>query len=142
MVMVVNGTSYVGVGWRPKGLTPACRNFPELADPIQSRAAEPAAVAEPEPTGEPEPEPTSEPEPEPKSEPEPEPTAEPAPTTRRSKILSARATKRGASAENQAAQALQPELQSDATVETSVSFRVSTKKGTSFRHRLKGILLS
>jgi len=102
VVMVVNGSSYAGVGWRPRTLTPACKNFPELLERGQEPGhyigvysglyisevdAEP--TTEPEAKSEPEPEPksTAEPEPEPKAtaepEPEPKPTAEPAaePTT-------------------------------------------------------------
>lgn len=29
-VMIVNDTSWVGVGWRPSSLTPSCRAFPEI----------------------------------------------------------------------------------------------------------------
>nr|CAD7200768.1 unnamed protein product [Timema douglasi] len=32
MVMVVNSTSYVGLGWRPRSLTATCKNFPDLQD--------------------------------------------------------------------------------------------------------------
>lgn len=31
-VLVVNGTSWVGIGWRPRDLTPACKAFPEIRD--------------------------------------------------------------------------------------------------------------
>jgi hypothetical protein len=69
MVLRVKGTSWAGVGWRPRDLTAACKKFPVLADPPP--AAEPdaettagpqgrslgsveAAVAEPETEPEPE----------------------------------------------------------------------------------------
>ncbi|XP_048508918.1 uncharacterized protein LOC105690351 isoform X2 [Athalia rosae] len=96
-VMVVNGTSWVGLGWRPNTLTPACRAFPELRDlpgeplpkpepksePEPEASAEPIGKAEPEPHAESKAEPTSEPnsQAEPKAEPksEPEPTTEPEP---------------------------------------------------------------
>lgn len=41
-VMVVNGTSWVGLGWRPRQLTASCRNFPVIRDLGK-------ATAEPEP---------------------------------------------------------------------------------------------
>lgn len=84
MVLVVNGTSWVGFGWRPKKLTAECRKFPLLHDEGGEPSSEPEATSEPasepEPKGEPSTvsEPSSEPEPskEPSSEPEPkgEPT--------------------------------------------------------------------
>lgn len=65
--MVVNGTSWAGLGWRPRGLNATCRNFPAIHELgyVEPAAAEPTAepVAEPEPA----PEPVSEPEPEPAS---------------------------------------------------------------------------
>ena len=73
MVLRVKGTSWAGVGWRPRDLTDSCKKFPVLADSLadlagpQARAldldatagAEPepaAAAAEPEPEAEPKPE--------------------------------------------------------------------------------------
>jgi hypothetical protein len=70
MVLRVKGTSWAGVGWRPRDLTAACKKFPVLADPRapapdaettagpqgRSLASAEAAVAEPEPETEPEPE--------------------------------------------------------------------------------------
>lgn len=41
--MVVNGTSWVGLGWRPRKLTASCRNFPVIRDFGD-------ATAEPEPS--------------------------------------------------------------------------------------------
>lgn len=83
VVLKVNGTSYVGLGWRPNGLTAECKNFPHLKEPgeVSVLKSEPLSVPEPAPETLPEPEPKSEPsaEPEPKSEPsaEPEPKSEP-----------------------------------------------------------------
>jgi hypothetical protein len=70
MVLRVKGTSWAGVGWRPRDLTAACKKFPVLADPPPAPDAETtagpqgrslgsaeAAVAEPEPETEPEPAP-------------------------------------------------------------------------------------
>lgn len=37
-VLVVNGTSYAALGWRPRGLTKSCKNFPQIG---------PVALAEP-----------------------------------------------------------------------------------------------
>lgn len=51
-VLVVNGTSYAALGWRPLGLTKSCKNFPQLG-PATSKTPK----AEPEPKSEPEPEP-------------------------------------------------------------------------------------
>lgn len=42
IVMVVNGTSWVGLGWRPRKLTASCKNFPLIRD-----FGEPAAEPEP-----------------------------------------------------------------------------------------------
>jgi hypothetical protein len=88
MVIVVNGTSWVGFGWRPKKLTAECRKFPLLQDIGSNVAPEPASEPEPtsEPSSEPASEPSSEPEPkgepvsEPKSEPSSEPSSEPEPS--------------------------------------------------------------
>lgn len=44
IVMVVNGTSWVGLGWRPRQLTAKCRNFPIIKD---IGAADPSAEPEP-----------------------------------------------------------------------------------------------
>lgn len=130
--MVVNGSSYAALGWRPRGLTPACRNFPEI---VETRGKNTAAkqtaelIAEPEPSSEPEPkgepEPTSEPEP--KSEPEPEPSSEPEPTTTlkpnfrqwklRQKSVSSRAAKSSEAPKR------------EDSIETSVSYRVSASRG-------------
>lgn len=55
-MMVVNGTSWVGFGWRPRKLTAECRKFPVIKD-IGDTSAEPSAEpghsqAEPEPSSE------------------------------------------------------------------------------------------
>lgn len=144
VVMVVNGTSYVGLGWRPRHLTASCRNFPYLEDPgnkdgkqntetsIGGPKPHPEHSGKPEPTSQPEPtskpEPNSEPEPssepEPGSEPEPKVEPEPGPTeeSKHSRIVSSRETKNYNSS---------PATDKDVTVETSVSFRVSSSQGKS-----------
>ncbi|XP_050076124.1 uncharacterized protein LOC126563522 [Anopheles maculipalpis] len=82
VVLKVNGTSWVALGWRPRKLTAECKNFPLITAPGAAASSE-AGVAEPEPASEPtsEPEPNSEPEPgaEPSAEPGAEPGAEPEP---------------------------------------------------------------
>lgn len=74
-IMIVNGTSWVGLGWRPRQLTAKCRNFPVI---LENGAAASAESVVPEPTHEPksEPEPSGEPT-DPKSVPEPPSAAEP-----------------------------------------------------------------
>ncbi|KPJ20098.1 Cell surface glycoprotein 1 [Papilio machaon] len=88
-VMIVNGTSYAGIGWRPRGLTKQCKNFPVLGPPPDQTTStqKPEPLPEPEPKSEPgqsvEPKSEPEPSPEPKSEPEPssEPKSEPEPSS-------------------------------------------------------------
>lgn len=53
MVLKVNGTSWVGLGWRPRQLTAECKNFPLIG--VTAAAASAAPSAEPEPGAEPEP---------------------------------------------------------------------------------------
>lgn len=129
MILKVNGTSWVALGWRPRGLTATCKNFPKITELGQEEAsAEPSAEPEPssepepsaEPKSEPEPsaEPKSEPEPEPKSEPEPEPKSEPEPEP---KTVGSK-SKRVATNEETTSKG-------DLTVATSVSYRVSAKTG-------------
>lgn len=43
IVAIVNGTSWVGLGWRPRKLNATCRNFPliqKLASPNQSQSVQ------------------------------------------------------------------------------------------------------
>lgn len=115
-VMVVNGTSWVGVGWRPTDLTPACRAFPEIREKPKGES-----LPQPEPKSEPEPE--SQPKAEPKPEPEPEP--EPEFGTERSG-----AKRRSAKAHDVTPLPATPPSDADVTVQTSVTYRVSTKQGT------------
>ena len=139
VVMVVNGTSWVGLGWRPRKTTKECQNFPAIGPQTATGSTsvpEPEPKSEPEPNAEPEPksepEPTSEPnaEPEPKSEPEPtsEPSAEPEPTSEpksepEPSVISSKSKRvAGAHADETTAK-------SDITVATSVSYRVSAQSG-------------
>lgn len=66
---MVNGTSWVGLGWRPRKLNSTCRNFPLLqqqkpseqlvkASSVSQNSKLPAS--EPEPASESEPEPSTE----------------------------------------------------------------------------------
>ncbi|XP_013138418.1 PREDICTED: proteoglycan 4-like isoform X2 [Papilio polytes] len=94
-VMMVNGTSYAGIGWRPRGLTKQCKNFPVLGPPPDQTTStqKPEPLPEPEPKSEPgssaEPKSEPEPSPEPKSEPEPspEPKSEPEPSPEPKSLL-------------------------------------------------------
>lgn len=132
VVMVVNGTSYVGLGWRPRHLTASCRNFPYLEDPENKDGKQNTETVigrpEPHPEHSGKPEPTTEPEPTSKSEPssEPEPKVEPEPghteKAKHNKVVSSRETKNYNSS---------PATDTDVTVETSVSFRVSSSQGKS-----------
>lgn len=125
IVMIVNGTSWVGLGWRPRQLTAACRNFPLIQDlnknVTQSKLQSAASSVSPHPTSEPEPSAEVSAEPSPKlsaseenktphpvSEPEPETTTEPPPPSTRPGLSSLRPrprlvpikTKRLANSEN------------------------------------------
>lgn len=68
VVMIVNGTSWVGLGWRPRSLNATCRNFPLIQSNDNNTASAPLKKvqhsqenASPHPKSEPEPETTSEP---------------------------------------------------------------------------------
>lgn len=99
-VLVVNGTSYAALGWRPLGLTKSCKNFPQLG-PAVSKAPKT--------------------EPEPKSEPEPDSSPEPTTTTEKP---------RKSTYSRRSAVVSTPTAFSDVDkVETSVSFQVSKKTG-------------
>lgn len=134
-VLVANSTTWVGVGWRPSDLTPACRAFPEINDPPKDEP-----LPKPEPKSEPEPKPESERgitegksksasnKPlmgelvdEPKAEPEPIPIPEPEHDSERSG-----AKRRSAKADGTTSVTYRPD---DVTVQTSVTYRVSTKQG-------------
>lgn len=126
MALVVKSTSYVAIGWRPKSLTPACKNFPLIQAPGTTSKAQVNQKTEPEPTSKAEPTPEPESEPEPKSEPEPttepnsepEPTSEPEPSPKKS-LYSRRSTYNVQKADDD------PED----IIETSVSYKVTLKQG-------------
>lgn len=155
VVMVVNGTSYAAIGWRPRSLKSSCKNFPQIGpkapttdsgaqaepksepepnsepEPRSEPVAEPTSVPEPEPKSEPEPEPKSEPEPEPKSEPEPEPTSEPEPTTTAEPTTFRprnKYSRKSLYSRRSALSTTNAPLDGD-VVETSVSYQVSKRLG-------------
>lgn len=88
IVAVVNGTSWVGLGWRPRKLNATCRNFPLLQKASQSAQLVKASVSQNSKAPSAEPEPHSEFEPEPSSEhAAAEPTAEKSPKSEPGTIL-------------------------------------------------------
>lgn len=165
MALVVNGTSWVGFGWRPRSLTAECRKFPLLQEggashsspePSSEPAAESAAAepepesssepkSEPESTSEPssEPESTSEPvsEPETSSEPKSEPQAATAEPKRGGKALEPLALGSYKSSRISALPAASKQSKQDEyTVSTSVSYRISSVAGRKKRAAQKGNL--
>lgn len=134
VAMVVNGTSYVGLGWRPRNLTSSCKNFPLIGNPVDSLEntttnAEPNATTEPtsraEPTSEPVSEPTSEPNSKPENLPTAEPNSEPEPTTLSPTTKKSLYARRSATPTSISTATYREEA-----IETSVSYKVSTKQGT------------
>lgn len=60
IVAIVNGTSWVGLGWRPRKLNATCRNFPLIQKEIPSEQLVKALVSQNSKTPTSEPEPASE----------------------------------------------------------------------------------
>lgn len=143
MVLTVNGTSWVGFGWRPKKLTAECRKFPILHDSGYEAAAEPASEPSSEPSSEPtaapevsaEPSSIAEPTSSPESSAEPEPESVSEPSSKKSEQLTAASSKskRVASPQQKA-----PSSKDEYTVSTSVSYRVSSVAGRRKRAVEKG----
>ncbi|XP_075986208.1 DOMON-like domain-containing protein nahoda isoform X1 [Anticarsia gemmatalis] len=135
VIMMVNGTSYAAVGWRPSGLTKQCKHFPVLGPPIGEKPSTPKPEPLPEPEPKAEPEPSAEPEPEPSPEPKPEPTAEPEPVAEPTAEPTPEPTKPENDNRNKrvAMHSLDgfdfKNLGDDVTVKTSVSYQVSRSKG-------------
>ncbi|XP_060536686.1 uncharacterized protein LOC132708394 isoform X2 [Cylas formicarius] len=143
-IMVVNGTSYAALGWRPKSLTKSCKNFPQIGPvvtKVDSSESKVEPQSEPEPTSEPHAEPSggreevkSEPEPEPSSEPEPisepEPKSEPEPSVGSNPQKRKSVQNRRSASPNPV---LKDELEGVDRVETSVSFQVSKRQGRNKR---------
>lgn len=126
IVMVVNGTGYAGIGWRPFNITPECKNFPEITDKtlkaklIKGSSTNDEISSDQKPEFEPSPEPGTTTEPEPNPETEPEATTASGRSKlhqRRQKSVSSRATKPGES------------LTTKESVETSVSYRITSTRG-------------
>lgn len=143
MVLTVNGTSWVGFGWRPKKLTAECRKFPVLHDLGYESAAEPASEPEPtsEPSAEPEPSPESSAEPEPTPESTSEPISEPEASSEPSSKKSEQQAAASSKSKRVAAPQVQPKAPSskdEYTVSTSVSYRVSSTAGRRKRALEKG----
>lgn len=117
-ILVANSTTWIGIGWRPSDLGPSCRSFPIIKD-----------IPEPLPQPEPKSEPVnktskhSKPEPEPRAEPEPEPEPEPGVEGEKS-IAKRRSAKADATTFGVTSR---PDV--DVTVQTSVTYQVSTKQG-------------
>lgn len=155
---MANSTTWVGIGWRPSNLTSACRAFPRIQDrskhiegkpepePSAEPKSEPSAEPKSEPSPEPKSEPSAEPEPEPKSEPEPEPESEPTsePSSEPVSVPKAEPNPEPTSepefehgtgrsgAKRRSAKSGQISSvtsRNDVTVQTSVTYHVSTKQG-------------
>lgn len=109
-ILVANSTTWIGIGWRPSDLGPNCRSFPMIKDI-------PEPLPQPEPKSEPIDKSTPKPEPEPKAEPEPGVDGEKSIAKRRSAKADAAAF--GVTS--------RPDV--DVTVQTSVTYQVSTKQG-------------
>ncbi|XP_032671335.1 uncharacterized protein LOC116844219 isoform X3 [Odontomachus brunneus] len=119
-VLVANSTTWIAIGWRPSDLGPTCRSFPKIEDRPKD---EPLPQPEPklEPVAEPRSTPKSEPRAEPK--PEPEPNAEPGLEAEKS------GAKRRSAKADTATFGLTSRPDVDVTVQTSVTYQVSTKQG-------------
>ncbi|XP_018044703.1 PREDICTED: uncharacterized protein LOC108684748 isoform X3 [Atta colombica] len=110
-ILVANSTTWIGIGWRPSDLGPSCRSFPMIKDMF------PEPLPQPEPKSEPVDNSTPKPKPEPKPEPEPGVEGEKSIAKRRS--AKADAASFGVTSS--------PDI--DVTVQTSVTYQVSTKQG-------------
>lgn len=115
-ILVANSTTWIGIGWRPSDLGPHCRSFPMIRDM-------PEPLPQPEPKSESVDKSTPKPEPEPKTEPEPEPEPESGLEGEKS-IAKRRSAKADAVTFGVTSR---PDV--DVTVQTSVTYQVSTKQG-------------
>lgn len=122
-ILMANSTTWIGIGWRPDNLGPACRSFPMIRDipePLPQPEPKLEPIAETEPKSEPEP--VAEPNPEPEPEPEPEPGIE-----------GEKSIAKRRSAKADAATFVTSRPDADVTVQTSVTYQVSTKQGRIFK---------
>lgn len=113
-ILVANSTTWIGVGWRPSDLGPTCRSFPMIKDI-------PEPLPQPEPKSETVGKSTPKPEPEPRAEPEPEPDTG---VEGEKSIAKRRSAKADAATFGVTSR---PDV--DVTVQTSVTYQVSTKQG-------------
>ncbi|XP_057333014.1 uncharacterized protein LOC130672435 isoform X4 [Microplitis mediator] len=125
-VMIVNDTSWVGVGWRPSSLTPSCRAFPEIHGKNHVQA-------EPLPHPEPKSQATSA-----KNnsrldnsaEPKPEPTHRAFTAEQTAEPSSKSAAKRRSPKSPRSELSVTSRTNNnDVTVQTSVTYQVSTQQG-------------
>lgn len=110
-ILVANSTTWIGIGWRPSDLGPSCRSFPMISE-----------RSEPLPKPEPKSEPVAETEPEAEPEAKPEPSIEGEKSIAKRRSAKADATTFGVTS--------RPDV--DVTVQTSVTYQVSTKQGILF----------
>lgn len=114
-VLVANSTTWIGIGWRPSDLGPTCRSFPKIEDRPKDEPL-------------PQPEPKLEPVAESRSTRKPEPHAEPEPSLETEKS----GAKRRSAKVDAATFGLTSRPDVDVTVQTSVTYQVSTKQGEHF----------
>lgn len=117
-ILMANSTTWIGIGWRPSDLGPSCRSFPIIKDI-------PEPLPQPEPKSERVDKSTPKPEPEPKAEPEPEPEPEPEAGVEGEKSIA----KRRSAKADAATFGVTSRPDADVTVQTSVTYQVSTKRG-------------
>ncbi|XP_044004188.1 uncharacterized protein LOC122849534 isoform X2 [Aphidius gifuensis] len=140
-VMVVNGTSWVGIGWRSSNLSSECRSFPDITDkkikiemlPQPEPKSEPEINAHVSSNGEPTPEISADrqksevgsPEPEP-SKPEPE-TSVPEPENGKPEPSKSAAKRRSAKPHTDVD--VPTVIDTDTKVHTSVTYQITAKQG-------------
>jgi len=115
-ILMANSTTWIAIGWRPSDLGPTCRSFPTIKDI-------PEPLPQPEPKSELVNKLTSKPES--KSEPESEPEPEPEPGVEGEKSIA----KRRSAKTDTAIFGVTSRPDVDVTVQTSVTYQVSTKQG-------------
>lgn len=125
-VLMANSTTWIAIGWRPSNLGPTCRSFPKIVDrpkdePLPQPEPKSESVAEIEFKSTLRPEPA----PEPKAEPEPEPEPEPEFGMENEKS----SAKRRSAKTDTATFGITSRPDVDVTVQTSVTYQVSTKQG-------------
>lgn len=137
-VLMANSTTWIAIGWRPSNLGPTCRSFPKIEDrpkdePLPQPEPKSESIAEVELKSTPKPEAEAVPKAEPESQPEPEPEFGVENEKSGAKRRSAKA--------DTATFGVTSRPDADVTVQTSVTYQVSTKQGkmyflASFDHYL------